>query len=1210
MNSVVKHFVQQLYRNTLLRDGEAEGIAHWAGLAGNGLTSVEMVKGFITSSEAQSVTAVLRLYQIFFGRAADIDGLRHWVNSLHNGSSLDDIASAFSRSEEFKQQYPNAAAGDVVERFYNNLFARASDADGKSHWLNLVERGGWTLSEVAAAFTTSSEATAPQGLATRFAESYLALRSSNGATPSTESVKALAGHPLLQVIAELQTVNGTVLAGTIEQAHVYRSVDQVKPDTLSLRPVEGDASGRFALTGGYGSLYAAGGRDITTGAANNRWLSTVVEANSGEIVITPLTTLVHALSRQGVGIADAVSLVNRAFGIDFGVDLLSFHHLDKATANTSSAADKKNALIIKGVIAQLSILTEGAAILLKGMPGNGGVDTRMVSLLVAEALGDTIANASARGKPYQAGALLGLDTLDVVSQLMADCLRRFEATDLGPLRIAAANRPDGLAADAAKIITTFNTPISKTVQFTGTLSVLESSNLIDAISLIAKTEGFAISELQALIGTGMQDGSLSDEAALLMNRDLAAAVRAFVIGKISNGVESTNAGAIIDRIFNAMPPAGQGDATPPPNFHVINTLGKITFSGSATGNITLAIDADNEVSFSRGGITAATKGSALSTVIIELSAHQSLELTKSQLAQLVNFTVKGSGNLIIQGAMAIATLNDIQFDGFSGGFSYRIQDTPANILNTAAATLSSAQEVTVIAGSNVFYSAAVATELLSRLTNRAGLTLGVVDTAAALLTNHAIAGVTAYKLSADANDLSVANAAALVGISGFNADGKNITVQDTAAAILANHSITGVSVYKLSENADNLSVANAATLAGIGGGNGFSANGKTITVQDTAAAILANHSIAGVSIYRLSENADNFTVANATILAGINDFEANGKQFTVRDTAAAILASHAIEGVTAYKVIDTHTAILSQHAGMPYVTAFLLSADAVDMSVADASALSAVSGFGVNGHVFSVKDTFNAIRANHAIPGVTKYQLDSNTSVENIQLLQSEGLALANLRYVIADLASAIAAADTSLLNGADAMFISASSGNDNIDLNRGGAVTVRVSIDLGAGDDNILSSEGDDHINGNVGADTMDGGAGRDFYIYSDKGTDSLVSSGSAAAAGFDVVNTRGGDGFYIAAFSAVRTVLNIVNPVSGSGTDLLAALDATYASVKVANNDVMFARFLDGSQYLVINDGQDGNTGINGSDTVIKIIGSGLPAVAAFNLLLFNAQ
>lgn len=1104
MNSVVKNFVQQLYRNILLRDGEAEGIAHWAGLAGNGLTSVEMAKGFITSSEAQSIAAVLRLYQVFFGRAADIDGLRHWVNSLHNGSSLDDIASAFSRSEEFKQQYPNAAAGDVVEMFYNNLFARASDAHGKNHWLNLVERGGWTLGQVAAAFTASSEASAPQGPATRFAESYLALRSLNGATPSTESVKALAVHPLRQVIAELQTVNGTVLAGTIEHAQVYRSVDQVKPDTLSLRPVEGDAGGRFALTGGYGSLYAAGGRDITTGAANDRWLSTVVEANSGEIVITPLTTLVHALNRQGTGIADAVALVNSAFGIDPGVDLLSFHHLDKATANTSSAADKKNALIIKGVIAQLSILTEGAALLLKGMPGNASVDTRIVSLLVAEALGNAIANASARGKPYQAGALLGLDTLDVVSKLLADSLLRFEATGLEPLRIAAANQFNGLAADAAKIITTFNTPIGKTVQFIGNLPVLESSNLIDAISLIAKTEGFAISELQALIGTGMRDGSLSDEATLLLSRDLVAGLRSFVIGKISSGVESTNAGTIIDRIFNATPPAGQGDAIPSPDFHVTNTLGKISFSGSATGNITLAIDADNAISFSRGGITAATKGSALSTVTIELSAQQTLELTSSQVGQLVNFTIKGSGNLIIQGTLAIATLNDIHFDGFSGGFSYRIQDTPANILNSAPATLGNAQEVTVIAGTNVFYSAAVATELLSRLTNRAGLTLGVVDTASALLANHAVTGVTAYKLSADANDLSVANAAALVGISGFSADGKNITV---------------------------------------------------------------------------------------------------------RDTAAAILASHAIDGVTAYKVVDTHTAILSQHAGMPYVSAFLLSADAIDMSVANALALSAVNGFGVNGHVFSVKDTFNAIRANHAIPGVTKYQLDSNTSIDNIELLQSEGLALANLRYVIADLASAIGAADTSLLNGADAMFISASSGNDNIDLNRGGTVTVRVSIDLGAGDDNILSSEGEDHINGNVGADTMDGGAGRDFYIYSDKGTDSLVNSGSAAAAGFDVVNTRGGDGFYIAAFSALRTVLNIANPVSGSGTDLLAALDATYASVKVANNDVVFARFLDGSQYLVINDGQDGNTGINGSDTVIKIIGSGLPAVAAFNLLLFNA-
>jgi hypothetical protein len=1314
MNNAIKDFVQSLYRNILLREGEAAGITGWTERAENGLTSVEMVKGFITSPEAQSIMSVLRLYQVFFDRAADLDGLRYWLGHLQDGRSLNDIAFSFSQSEEYKQKYSGVSADAIVESFYINLFGRASDAEGKSHWLNMAQHGGWNLGQVAAAFTASDEAMDPQGNAARFAESFLVLRSSNGSLPTTEAAKALAGHSLEQAITATQTVKGMVQAGTLEHVQVYRAGDESALKTAGLIPVQTDGSGKFLLSGGYGSLYAVGGKDVTTGIANGRWFSTVAASGSGEIVITPLTTVIHALVEQGIGITDAMALVNQAFGIDSAINLLTFHHLDKAIASDSSMNEKKHALAVKAVIAQLSILTEGAAALIKGTLGNTGIDTSMLSLRVADALAEKIAGAAASGKPFQAGALLGLNAYDVIKELVTNSLLKFEAAAAVPLKNAATVQSAGLTDDASKIIAAFNAPISKTVELIKGLSALSPGDLIDALSLIAKTEALALGEAHTLIGTGMQDGSLANELAMLLARNLGSAIQSFGIGRIADGVASTNAQSMIDRIFSPAP------ATPDqnwPDFFVTNTLGQLTFSGSATGNITIAIDMSGAISFSRGGVTAATKGSALSAVVVDLSAGQVLQLANSQLAQIADFTVKGGGSLVIQGAITLSALNGMHFDHHTGGVSYRIQDTPANILNAAPANLSGAQEVTVNAGTNVFYSVANATDLLSRLTSRTGLTLGVIDTASAILANHAITGVTAYKLSGNAGDLSVANAAALVAISGFDINGKTITVLDTAAAILANHAITGVSAYRLSADADNLSVANAAALKGIGGFhvnsksitvqdtaaailgnhaitdvsayklsedaddlsaanatilagistfstnskdfivldtasailashsingvtayrlsenasdltvanaaalvgiNRFSTNGKNITVMDTAAAILAKHDITGVTAYKLSANAVDLTVANASTLASVSGFNVNGKSFTVLDTAAAIIAKHAISGVTAYKVLDTHTAIMSNHAAMSYASAFLLSADVVDMSVNSAAALAAVNGFGVNGHVFSVKDSFNAIRAKHAIDGVTKYKLDANTSVDNVNLLLTEGLALAKLHYTLADTATAINAATTEVLNASDGLFSTASSENDTFNLNRSGAVTVRMSIDLGAGDDNFVDGEGVDHINGNTGADTMDGGSGQDFYTYSDKGTDSSVNSGTATAAGFDIVDVRGKDGFYIAQFGpnqnrpelkgTLHTVLGAANPATGSGTDLLAALDTAYASVKVDNKDVMFVRFIDGNQYLVVNDGQDGNTGINAADTVIKIIGSSLPKVTGANLVEFG--
>lgn len=1162
-----------------------------------------MTRSFIASSEARSIMAILRFYDVFFDRAADVEGLRYWVTSLQAGASLNDIAWSFSQSSEYRQRYQGMAEADILESFYNNLFARTSDAAGKAFWLSTVDQSGWSLAQVAAALTVSDESMQPGGTATRFAESYLALRAASGNTPTTQAVAALARQELTEAITGLQTVRGTVQAGTLGHANVYRCIDDtgaIGSCSGALAPVTTDASGHFVLPGGYGSLYAIGGRDMTTGAENTRLLSTVAPAHGGEIVITPLTTLIHALVNRGVDMANAASLVNKAFGIDSGIDLLAFHHLDQAIAADASTSVKRNALIVKGAIAEISILMEGAAALLKGSTKaagmDAGMDARMVSIRVAEALAEKIATAAAQGRPFQAGTPIRLESAELVAELMASSLDG----------LAAGTQTARLAVDAAKIVAAFNTPISKIVQLTSGFPAFDAFSMIDALSVIARTEALAMSEMQLLIAAGARDGDLSAEAAALLNRNLGAAIRSSAIGMLAEGVASTRADAVIDRIFNIAPPQDNGGMfePAPPDFHMTETPGKITFSGSATGDITLAIDGNGSISFWRGGLVASAKSSALSSVVIELPPGQTLRLTNAQLAQIADFTVKGGGNLAVDGALSIASRNAIHFDGFTGAFIHRIQDTPDNILHAAPASLAGAQQVTVAAGSNVSCSVADAATLVARLTDRTGLTLNVVDTASALLANHAIAGVSSYKLSGHASDLSVANAAALVGITGFSANGKTISVLDTAAAMLANHAITGVTAYRLSENAANLSVSNAAALVGI---NGFDRNGKLITVQDTAAAMLANHAITDVSAYQLSADAVNLSVSNAATLAGITGFSVNGKAFTVRDSAAAIIGNHSIAGVSAYQVIDTHASILNNHAAMAYASGFLLSADAADLSVSHAAALAAVNGFGLNGRAFTVKDSFSAIRAKHDIAGVTRYQLDANTSVANVQTLNSEGLELSKLRFVIADDASAVAMASTSLLNAADSLFSTASTADDNIDLNRSGAITLQINIDLNLGNDTFFGGKGQDYIKGNLGADIIDGGPGRDFYIYSDTGTDSQVSSGGAAAAGFDVVNIAGGDAFYIAAFSAVRTATNVANPLGGSGTDLLAALNGAYASVKSANSDIMFARFIDGSQYLVINDGQDGNTAINAVDTVIKIIGSGTPQAATSNLLLF---
>src|SRR5687767_12984138 len=80
--TAIQNYVQKLYQTVLLRNGDTAGVSSWTTGAEKGLTSMDMAKSFISSAEAQSIVAVLRLYDIFFDRAADSAGLTNWVTLI------------------------------------------------------------------------------------------------------------------------------------------------------------------------------------------------------------------------------------------------------------------------------------------------------------------------------------------------------------------------------------------------------------------------------------------------------------------------------------------------------------------------------------------------------------------------------------------------------------------------------------------------------------------------------------------------------------------------------------------------------------------------------------------------------------------------------------------------------------------------------------------------------------------------------------------------------------------------------------------------------------------------------------------------------------------------------------------------------------------------------------------------------------------------
>ena len=150
--------------------------------------------------------------------------------------------------------------------------------------------------------------------------------------------------------------SGQLINGYIKNALVFQdsngngSFDSGEPKGTT------DSSGRFALDG-----FVAGGGEIvaqpvwtnsvgetvtatdrTTGAS----VSTVFKAPVGSSVVSPLSTLMSAGASQ--------DQIKQAFGLDAGIDLMSFDPIAAATAQGASAAEIQAALNIKAASTAVS----------------------------------------------------------------------------------------------------------------------------------------------------------------------------------------------------------------------------------------------------------------------------------------------------------------------------------------------------------------------------------------------------------------------------------------------------------------------------------------------------------------------------------------------------------------------------------------------------------------------------------------------------------------------------------------------------------------------------------------------------------------------------------------------------------------------------------------------------------------------------------------
>ena len=149
----------QLYRDTLFREAEGEGLAYWQQVLDSGAQSrVQVAQAFLDSPEFQThAGALARLYFAAFDRIPDEAGMNHWMEQLlSQGQSLEQVAQGFADSSEFQNQYGSLDNAGFLDTLYQNVLGRSPDEAGKAYWLEQLG-AGTTRGEVLAGFAQSGE---------------------------------------------------------------------------------------------------------------------------------------------------------------------------------------------------------------------------------------------------------------------------------------------------------------------------------------------------------------------------------------------------------------------------------------------------------------------------------------------------------------------------------------------------------------------------------------------------------------------------------------------------------------------------------------------------------------------------------------------------------------------------------------------------------------------------------------------------------------------------------------------------------------------------------------------------------------------------------------------------------------------------------------------------------------------------------------------
>ena len=1000
---------------------------------------------------------VSSLYIAFFGRAPDAEGFGYWAQEIAGGMSPFKIAGDFALSNEWTSNYGGLTPTQQVERFYQNVFGRAADAEGLAYWVAEID-GGLPFSSVAyqiiwAAYLGGDTVDPADNalvlnkiaVAEYFAidlasnDTTLAATAFNGVTQDVATVTAAESRLSAAVNAgETFTLTTGIDSGAAFTGTAY-------DDTYNAAFFMTNAGVELQTLNPLDSLNGAGGINTLNAQIN----TTVTPLSLANIQVVNSTMTVG--STLGLANAGQLTTLN-----DVGSNVNSTYTGLAATAVNLGVKDASTTGLTTSFQYTTTTGTQSVNLAVENLSDVAA--DRIIQIDGVETINVTAAGAASF---YQldADAATSLTFAGSTSQTLATTAGTVNVSSFngsaatGALNLTVGNQTGIGAADVTVVGGTGNDTLTLTAQVTNQNSVnggAGNDTFVFGANLIANT-ATAANNYTVIGGDGFDTISAESGTLATINNSVAGAVQSI------SGVESlTVSNGLADDLVLSRIQSG---------IQQLSTSGtaaarSVTFDSGVSGTIRLT-----GTGFLGGDLTVVSAGAATSDSISIVNATVGTDVFDGR-----NLTATGVETLSINGGTTTTRINqDIGTIGSTSGTT-SVNFSGNNNINVGAITAGS------INASGLTGTAALV---------QVAASVGVTSITGSGNSDELIGSATATTIDGGAGNDNITGGVAADSIVGGAGN-------DTIAGAGGNDTLLG------GDGADTISaiVAGVVNIDG-GAGNDTIDIGSTLSTGD---------------VVNGGDGVDTLAMSTALIsdFAGVTNIETlrldaamtqNLARFTGTtldrvnvNVAGAVVVTNASSAVTALGSITGSTATLSRATNT--------AADAITVSGITAAGGIAFTALtlnnedtvtfaqgGMNAGTLLTVTALNAIDVDSIV--ITGNQNSSITvGATGAEAGFGNTGAAVITRTITVDASDAVGTVvfngatalgtQTLVITGSDtaASTLTGGAGNDTITM--GNSATGNIA-NGGAGNDVITGGTGADALNGDAGADSISGGAGAD---------------------------------------------------------------------------------------------------------------------------------